>query len=45
LKVCMECGRVFCQKPGEFRCFEFHNHAHVGLVAIELELARGRQIA
>ena len=45
LKVCTECGRVFCYSIGNERCFGEHSHDQISVVAIELELARGRQIA
>jgi hypothetical protein len=45
MKVCQDCGRVFCfAETDEETCFAEHEHAHQPM-AIELELARGRQIA
>ena len=45
LKVCADCGHVFCHADGEIRCFVGHVHNHMQLASLELELARGRQIA
>jgi hypothetical protein len=43
-KVCFDCGRVYCHAEGDIECcFAEHTHDHLPM-AIELELARTRQI-